>query len=74
MRSWSLIRGDGITHDDPEPSNAAISIDPDDEYLIDLARAAGVDAIVSGDTRLLDLRHLLPVVTPAEFLATLGDP
>jgi hypothetical protein len=43
-----------------------------DEYLVDLARAAAAAVLVSGDAHLLDLRDRLPVMTPAEFLATLG--
>jgi predicted nucleic acid-binding protein len=51
----------------------ALSADPDDEYLIDLARAAGADALVSGDAHLLDLRGVVPVMTPAQFLASLAS-
>jgi len=69
-----LIRRDSIVHDDPAPSTAGpISADPDDQFLIDLARAAPVDALVSGDRHLLDLRHAAPVMTPGEFLASLDD-
>ena len=39
---------------------------------MDLARAAAVDVLVSGNSRLLDLSHRLPVMTPAQFLAKLG--
>jgi predicted nucleic acid-binding protein len=39
---------------------------------VDLARAAAADVLVSGDAHLLDLHDRLPVMTPAEFLATLG--
>jgi uncharacterized protein len=59
--------------DDPTPSGRPLSADPDDEYLVDLARAAAADVLVSGDAHLLDLRDRLPVMTPARFLATLGD-
>lgn len=58
--------------DDPAPSSRPVSADPDDEYLVDLARAAAADVFVSGDAHLLDLRDHLPVMTPAEFLATLA--
>ena len=57
--------------EDPAPSPGPLSADPDDEYLIDLARAARVDALVTGDVHLLDLRETVPVVTPREFLASL---
>lgn len=66
-----LIRHEATILDDPAPSFRPLSADPDDEYLVDLARA-GADVLVSGDAHLLDLRDRLPVMTPAEFLATLG--
>ncbi len=67
----AVIREESILYADPPPSGAALCADPDDEFLIDLARSAGADAIVSGDRHLLDLRPMLPVLSPAEFLATL---
>jgi predicted nucleic acid-binding protein len=45
---------------------------PNDEFPVDLARAANVDVLVSGEAHLLDLGERLPVMTPAEFLASLG--
>jgi len=50
--------------------------DPDDDYLVALALAAGADYLVSGDQDLLDLgrisdgegRILTRVLTPREFL------
>jgi len=51
-------------HDPPE-----LSPDPDDDYLIALARAAGADYIVSGDHHLLDLTDPHPpVLNPRQFL------
>ena len=67
-----LIRHEATILDDPAPGGRPLSADPDDEYLVDLARAAAADALVSGDAHLLNLRERLPVITPAEFLATLG--
>lgn len=67
-----LIRHEAMILDDPAPSARPLSADPDDEYLVDLARAAAADVLVSGDAHLLDLRDRLPVMTPAQFLATLG--
>lgn len=67
-----LIRQEATILDDPAPSARPLSTDPDDEYLVDLARSATADALVSGDAHLLDLRDRLPFMTPAEFLATLG--
>ena len=68
-----LIGNEATILDDPTPSGRPLSVDPDDEYLVDLARAAAADVLVSGDAHLLDLRDRLPVMTPAQFLATLGD-
>ncbi len=69
-----LIRGEGLVVDDPLPSSEPVGVDPDDEYLIDLARAAQADALVTGDVHLLDLRDVLPVRTPREFIDSLATP
>jgi putative PIN family toxin of toxin-antitoxin system len=66
-----LIRIEAVIHADPAPSPEPLSADPDDEYLIGLARDARGDAIVSGDAHLLDLRAVIPAMTPAEFLELL---
>ena len=59
-----------IVKDASEPPR--ISPDPDDDYLIALARAAGADYIVSGDSDLLDLTDPHPpVLTPRQFLNVL---
>lgn len=68
-----LIRREGVVRADPSPSPEPMSADPDDEYLIDLARAAGADALVTGDAHLLDLRAIIPALTPAEFLEALAE-
>ena len=68
-----LIRREATILDDPAPSGRPLSVDPDDEYLVDLARAAAADVLVSGDAHLLGLRDRLPVMNPVEFLASLGD-
>lgn len=60
--------------DDPPPPKTQICRDPDDDYLISLAHAAGVDALVSGyrDVLVLDEpKH--PICTPAIFLAKIGE-
>jgi putative PIN family toxin of toxin-antitoxin system len=50
-----------------------VSRDPDDDYLIALARSAGADYIVSGDKDLTSLTELQPpVLTPRAFLDLLG--
>ncbi len=50
-----------------------VSPDPDDDYLIALARSTGADALVSGDRDLteLDLTDL-PVLTPRQLLDELA--
>ena len=68
-----LIRSEAVVRADPAPSPEALSADPDDEYLVDLARDAGADVLVTGDAHLLDLRAMIPAMTPAEFLETLAD-
>ena len=68
-----LIRSEGIVRADPKPSPEPLSADADDESLIDLARDAQADALVTGDTHLLDLRAIIPAMTPTEFLETLPD-
>jgi putative PIN family toxin of toxin-antitoxin system len=54
----------------PGPARTA---DADDDYLIALAQARGVDAVVSGDRHLLDVASSeLPVFTPRELADRLG--
>lgn len=67
-----VLRHECILIDDPEPPNEPLGEDPGDEYLITLARAARVDALVSGDRHLIQLRTKIPVLTPREFLESLG--
>lgn len=52
----ALIAERGLRIEDPEPMPGATG-DPDDDYLVALARAHGAEAIVSGD------RHLLAVAS-----------
>jgi putative PIN family toxin of toxin-antitoxin system len=55
-----------------QPILAALSPDPDDDYLIALARTAGVDYLVTGDRHLTELVDPSPpILTPREFLDTL---
>jgi putative PIN family toxin of toxin-antitoxin system len=68
-----FIGHEAMIHDDPLAALEPLSADPDDEYLLDLARAAATDVLVSGDSHLLVLRDIVPVMTPAEFLASLAS-
>lgn len=63
---------DAVIVNDPPPLSG-VSPDPDDDYLIALARAAGADCIVSGDRHLLDLEESdPPVLAPRRVLDALG--
>ena len=69
---------DGLAKDteviDDPPAQPGLSPDPDDDYLIALARAAQADHLVSGDRHLLDLADPdPPVLTPRQFLDLLGS-
>ena len=66
-----VLRREGMILEDPEPSPEPLGEDPDDEYLIALARVARVEALVSGDPHLIRLRGEIPVLTPREFLESL---
>ena len=58
-----------LVPDAPQPW-PAVTRDPDDDYLVALAQAAGVDALISGDAHLTELADLVPpVMRPADFLA-----
>lgn len=54
--------------DDP-PAEVGITADPDDDYLVALARAAQADYLVSGDGHLTQMPDPNPpVLTPRAFL------
>ena len=59
---------DAVIVADP-PELPGVSPDPDDDYLVALARAAGADYLVSGDGHLLDLTDPdPPALSPRQFL------
>jgi uncharacterized protein len=58
---------------DPPPHPAVCRV-PDDDYLVALARAARVDALVTGDRDLLVLEDIgAPVITPRALVEELAD-
>jgi putative PIN family toxin of toxin-antitoxin system len=58
---------------DPEGEPPVSTRDPDDDYLLALARSAQVDVLVSGDRDLTDLPDTEPAIeTPAQFERRLG--
>jgi uncharacterized protein len=61
------------THSDPH-AVAPIARDPNDDYLIALAREAAADAIVSGDSDLLVLERIEPpILNPGTFVERVTD-
>ena len=61
-----------LPFDDPTVV-ARFTPDPGDDYLVALARAAGADALVSGDAHLTGLaRPEPPVLTPRQLAALLA--
>jgi len=58
---------------DQEVEPAVLTRDPDDDYVLSLARSAQVDVLVSGDRDLTDLADTQPPIeTPAQFSQRLG--
>jgi len=58
---------DAVTVADP-PELPGVTPDPDDDYLVALARVAGADYLVSGDRHLLGLTDPdPPVLSPRQF-------
>ena len=60
------LRGYGDLRDAPGHSSRAVR-DPDDDYLVALAEAAGA-VLVTGDDDLLDADLTPPAITPGELL------
>lgn len=59
---------------DPPTPYPAVCRDSDDDYLVALARAAVVDALVTGDRDLLELQDIaVAVITPRELIKRLAD-
>jgi uncharacterized protein len=59
---------------DPSPPYPAVCRDAGDDYLVALARAALVDALVTGDRDLLELEDIgVAVITPRELVERLAD-
>jgi len=70
----ALVAERGLRLEDPAPAPGATE-DPDDDYLVALARTHGVDAIVSGDRHLLAVAsNDLPVWTPRALADRLEMP
>ena len=69
--AFADVRRNAALVDDPPPARHVES-DPDDDYLITLALAAGAHVVITGDTALLGLDLRWPrILTPRDFLAAL---
>lgn len=67
-----MLRVSATVFNDP-PQQYHDLRDPDDSYLVTLVRSAKADYLVSGDGDLTSLKSPRPpVITPADFLASLG--
>jgi hypothetical protein len=63
-----LLAAEAVHRDDPLPGRRW-SRDPADDFLVELAHAAGAHVLVTGDADLLEVRDaLLPIRTPRAFL------
>ena len=57
---------------DPDPVTGLVPEDPDDDYLVALARETGVDYVLASDQHLLNLKAPRPrIITPAALAAEL---
>jgi len=71
-RHVEVVRGLAELVPDPPLPWPVVTRDPDDDYLVALARRANVDVLISGDVHLTELVDLVPPVrTPAQFLTML---
>lgn len=67
----SRVRTLGSLVADP-PAQTGLRPDPNDDYLVSLARATKADYLVSGDTDLLNLSNACPpVITASAFVSIL---
>lgn len=67
----AALREVAILVEDLPVAERLVPSDPDDDYLVALARAGRAHAIVSGDTDLLEAGTEPPTYSPREFLARL---
>jgi putative PIN family toxin of toxin-antitoxin system len=72
-RAYVTLRRLSFVEPDPEVT-AGLTPDPGDDYLVALARAAGVNFLVSGDPHLTKLKQASPpVLTPKVFLQRIAS-
>jgi putative PIN family toxin of toxin-antitoxin system len=68
-----VVLADGaVVRSDPDVRDAW-SRNPDDDFVVELARASGAHVLVTGDLDLLDVRGAMVAIrTPREFLTELA--
>lgn len=69
----AALESTGILLADLPLAERLVPSDPDDDYLVALARAGRAHVIVSGDTDLLEADIEPPALSPRAFLARLAD-
>ena len=67
----AALEASGTLVADPPPGERLVPGDPNDDYLVALARAGRAQVIVTGDVHLLELELQPPAVTPRGFLSRL---
>ena len=67
------LRNTAVIVPDPPLAERLVPSDPDDDYVVALARAGRAHVIVSGDTDLLEADTAPPAFSPREFLARIAD-
>jgi uncharacterized protein len=66
------LRRHAVVVDDPREVESGLTRDPDDDYLVALARSAGADVLVSGDPHITGVAGLEPpVLTPRQLIEIL---
>lgn len=66
------LRSAGMLVEDPPPQRF-VPRDPDDDYLVGLARAGRAQVIVTGDADLLEANTEPPAYSPQAFLLRLAE-
>jgi putative PIN family toxin of toxin-antitoxin system len=67
----AVLEESAIVVDDPPLTERLVPADPEDDYLVALAREGRAQAIVTGDAHLLEAGLQPPALSPQDFLARL---
>jgi uncharacterized protein len=75
LRFVADLAAQAVLRSDPAGPHPAVCRDPNDDYLVALARARGADAIVTGDLDLLAIDPAdigIEIITPRQLVDRLG--